>query len=236
MFRFPFGQIHYVDAVSLSQQYDDIFVGRGYEVLGLDGAVRIMDCGGNIGLSAIWFKRRYPGATIVVFEADPTIARVLEQNLHRCGIQQVTVVQAAVGAHAGTASFLPNNSDGGYVVTGSGLAVPAVRLVDMLDGPIDILKIDIEGSEFSLLMDLCYSGRASLVKHIICEIHGGTNVQKQFGEVWDALTQAGFCIAVRSATSVPEGVQGTGSDPTPFSGLASAGFQLNLYAWRPSRE
>src|SRR5579871_1024667 len=74
-FRFPFGRIRYVDVVSLRQQYDDIFVGRHYNVAGMSGAVRIVDCGGNIGLSTIWFKMRYPDARIVVYEADPYIAQ-----------------------------------------------------------------------------------------------------------------------------------------------------------------
>src|SRR5437773_6120971 len=53
VFRFPFGPVHYVDARSLADQYAEIFVNRQYEVAGLGHAPRIIDCGGNIGLSAL---------------------------------------------------------------------------------------------------------------------------------------------------------------------------------------
>src|SRR5436190_2156369 len=80
-FRFPFGRIRYMDARSLAHQFAEIFVDRGYEITGLGTTPRIIDCGGNIGLSTIWFRLHYPGAVITVFEADPNIAEMLTWNL-----------------------------------------------------------------------------------------------------------------------------------------------------------
>lgn len=53
----------------------------------------ILDCGGNIGMSVIWFKQRYPRARITVFEADPQTADLLEENVRTLGLASVTVVQ-----------------------------------------------------------------------------------------------------------------------------------------------
>lgn len=230
-FRFPFGQIRYVDVESFKHQYDDIFIDRSYEVWGVGGTPRIVDCGGNIGLSVIWFKMRYPHAQITAFEADPTIVEVLRDNLRSCGINDVDVVHAAVGAISGSANFLPNQSDGGYVGDGLGVRVPAVRLSEFLHEPVDILKVDIEGSEFGLIRDLCATGRMTLVRHIICEIHGNAKTRALLGDLWSALTQAGFKVTMSWAVNVPTASL-PDTEPVPYSRLASSGFLLQLYAWQ----
>ena len=75
--RLPFGRIRYADADSLRTTYHQIFVQGIYQVDGLGDAPKIIDCGGNIGLSVIACKLRYPQARIVVFEADPALAAIL---------------------------------------------------------------------------------------------------------------------------------------------------------------
>ena len=45
--------------------YREIFLDHGNEVAGLGDAPVILDCGGNIGMSVIWFKQRYPRARII---------------------------------------------------------------------------------------------------------------------------------------------------------------------------
>ena len=64
-FRFPFGPVRYMDAGVMLSLYREIFLDRGYEVAGLGDAPVILDCGGNIGMSVIWFKQRYPRARII---------------------------------------------------------------------------------------------------------------------------------------------------------------------------
>src|SRR5690348_6625614 len=82
-FRFPFGLVHYTDQEALGDMYRELFLERVYEVEGLPDAPRIIDCGGNIGMSVIWFKQRYPQARITVFEADPALADILAENVQR---------------------------------------------------------------------------------------------------------------------------------------------------------
>jgi FkbM family methyltransferase len=230
-FRFRFGRVRYVDAWSLQAQYEEIFTKRGYEVTGLGDNPHIIDCGGNIGLSVIWFKRRYPGARITVFEADPALAEILDMNVRRCGLRSVEVVRAAVGADSTPVTFVPEGSDMGYVGAGPGIAVRSVRLSECLCRPVDLLKVDIEGSEYALLGDLCATGRIALVKNIVCEVHGRGAVQEQAVRLWDDLGQAGFRLTVAGARVTPF-VPGP-PEPTPFPGAGSGKFVLHLYAWRP---
>lgn len=165
-FAFPSGPVCYMDAGLMLSLYREIFLDRDYEVAGLGEAPVILDCGGNIGMSVIWFKQRYPRAGITVFEADPQTADLLEENVRALGLTSVTVVRAAVSDAAGKVSFVPEGSLGGHVADGPGVLVDAVRLSDLITEPADYLKVDIEGSEFGVLKDLCATGKIGLVKYL----------------------------------------------------------------------
>lgn len=229
-FTFPFGTIRYVDVKALTWQYPEIFLERAYEVMGLSDSPRIIDCGGHIGLSVIWFKQRYPHSQITVFEAHPAIADILEENVHKLALPSVEIMKTAVSNSSGSVIFLPNGSDGGRVNTAGTLYVPSVRLSDYLCEPVDILKLDIEGSEFQVVEDLCLTDKIHLVKHIICEVHGRSDVLQRVGTFWLQLANAGFRLAIKRAQAV--NIPGP-AEPTPFPAVKTAKFLLHLYAWRP---
>src|SRR2546421_8598701 len=71
-----------------------------YEIFGLNqylfscktDAPFIIDCGAHIGMSILYFKRRYPHAQIVAFEANPQTFQVLEQNIKQNHIQGVQLI------------------------------------------------------------------------------------------------------------------------------------------------
>jgi hypothetical protein len=49
--------------------------------------------------------------------------------------------------------------------------VKAGRLSNYIDGPIDLLKLDVEGAEFDVMSDLKGSGKLSQIKRMIIEYH-----------------------------------------------------------------
>ena len=71
--------------------------------------------------------------------------------------------------------------------------------MDQIDGPVDLLKMDIEGSEYDVIADLCQSGRIAQVRTLICEVHGNPATQRQVGELWRQLTEAGFRLSLFDA-------------------------------------
>lgn len=232
-FRFPFGRVHYTDAAALWTMYEEHFLSQIYAVDRLPDRPYIIDCGGNIGLSVIWFKQRYRHARITVFEADPALAEILEENVHHLKLSSIEVVKAAVSGTAGFAKFARDRPLTGHVASQSeeGLPIACVRLSDRLGESVDLLKIDIEGSEYSLLNDLCTTGKIKLVRHLVCEVHGSTRVQNQIGTLWTMLSSAGFALTIAGAET--NGRLPGPADPTPFTGVASGKFILFLYAWQP---
>lgn len=232
---FPFGRVHYTDAISLRTMYLQIFVDRVYDVDGLGAEPTMIDCGGNIGLNVIAFKRRYPRAQVTTFEADPIIAATLRENIAALQLSDVEVVSAAVGAQPGHTSFLPNGALGGHVISDelpgvafqSAISVPQVRLSECITRPVDVLKLDIEGSEYAVLADLCDSGRIDLVQRVICEVHAGPSTQPAFARLWAQLTRAGFHISLRDVRSVASAPR------PPFPVIPGELYAVYLYAWRP---
>ena len=230
-FLFSFGRLHFVDVLSLACQFDDIFMRRVYDFTANSYSPRIIDCGGNVGLSVIWFKQRYPQSKITVFEADPTIAQVLEQNLKSVRPDDVEIVKAAAWMAGGTVQFAPDGADGGRVCRSNYLReVPAVRLADLITGSVDLLKMDIEGAEFDVLADLCATGKIRQVRRLICEVHNRDANCLNVSELLTALSQNGFKICFSHARPAPDL---TGQPQlTPFPAVADGRFLLELYAWQ----
>ena len=231
-FTFPFGQLEYLDGKSLKWQYWEIFVQKAYEFETERDDPIIVDCGGNIGLSTIWFKHRYPKGQVTVFEADPIIAEVLSANLLALGLADVQVVKSAVWTEAGRVAYTSDRADSGRIDPEHGQQfVDAVRLADCITQPVDLLKLDIEGAEYPVVRDLCITGTISRVRRLICEIHGRQNDSLALEALLRQLAEHGFSFTLAGARSAPD-LPGEPA-PTPFPSVPDRKFLLNLYAWQP---
>ena len=150
--------LEYGDAGSVWPQWDDIFLRRTLMFETRVEQPRILDCGANVGVASLFFKQQYPRATITAFEADPAIADICRRNLAANGAADVELVAAAVWTSRGETEFVCEGSDSGAVaelglIKGRTQKVPTVRLRDYLGERIDLLKLDIEGSELPVLED-----------------------------------------------------------------------------------
>ena len=229
-FQFPFGKVNFVDGLSFLYQFQDIYIDRVYEFSTSQKNPLILDCGGNVGLSVIWFKHKYPQSRIHVFEADPDIAQTLTKNIQSLQLENVAITTAAVWTNNGQVNFANDGADGGCISEKATRQVAAVRLADCITEPVDLLKLDIEGAEFDVIQDLITSGKIQQVQRIICEIHNRDASCKQFAEVLTGLSQAGFNLSISQAHNAPD-LSGA-IHPTPFAHLTDAKFLLQFYAWQ----
>lgn len=229
--RFPFGTISYVDFQAMLHQYDEIFVQGAYDFVADTDSPFILDCGGHIGLSVIRFKSLYPHARIVTFEPDPIIADVLRRNLLSLHLESVELMQAAAWVENGWVLFEPDGRDGGRVRPMDGrIRVPAIRLADYIQQPVDLLKLDIEGAEYEVLLDLCETDKICLVKRIICEFHIRAEAHVRLGQVLLKLALKGFSLSFGKGAPAPQ-MPGN-PEPTPFRSLPDGKSLLLLYAWK----
>jgi FkbM family methyltransferase len=136
----------------------------------------IIDCGANIGASAVWFARLFPNARVVALEPEEHNYEILCLNCRT--YPNITCEQAAISCVEETVYVEdPGNGDWGFRTTSncilSNPSVPAYS-IEGIEGQFPeadllLVKIDIEGGEARLFeSNLAWIERAML---IVIELH-----------------------------------------------------------------
>ena len=172
----------------------------------------ILDCGSHIGLSVAWFKRRFPRARIVAFEPDPRTFELLRANVAANDFEGVELHNVAVSTRRGTARFYGEFDVAAPMASAHSLEeawgtqrsdrwieVETVPLADYITGPVDYLKLDIEGAETAVLPSI--ASRLHLVRAIGLEFHGtGPRAAEDEARVLGVLERSGFRATVTRKT------------------------------------
>ena len=217
------------DAASFLASYRELFVDGTLAFEWDADEPRILDLGANIGLSVLYYKRNYPRARVVAFEADPAIYRYLVKNVHGNGFVDVELVNQAAWDTAGRLRFLPDGADGGAVREGAeaaaGFEVDACDLGAYLEGrTFDVVKMNIEGAETRVLPAI--APHLSRVRLLFVEYHSRVGEPQEFDRVVRVMAEAGFRLYVRSPWSAKSPLVAT----TSQNGFD---MQLFLFGRRP---
>lgn len=186
----------------------EIFEGDEYQFESASTAPAILDCGSHIGLSVAWFKRQYPRARITAFEPDPATFRLLQTNVALNGFEDVELLNLAVSSRKGSARFFGDfeaavpmasahslRQDWGAQRSEQWILVDTVPLSDYITGPIDYLKLDIEGMESEVLTSI--RPRLHLVRAIGLEFHGtGPEAAGEEDRLLELLRENGFRVSI----------------------------------------
>ena len=114
----------------------------------------IVDLGANVGYSCLYWCQQYPEAHVTAFEPHPRHVSAIAGHLSANHFaDRVEVVEVAAGVAKAEAFLRDAGSSSTITSDQTGYAVPVVDVFERLSGPIDILKIDIEGGEYGLLSD-----------------------------------------------------------------------------------
>lgn len=140
----------------------------------------IYDIGANIGVATLVLNNIYPNAIIHCFEPEPENFEILRRNTEHLG-PKVVLNKVALSNYNGTTQLYgsedPNNLGGfsTHIKPSEGKVpntqVPVVRTSFYIDkvGAPEIIKIDCEGSEHDILLDV---PDLSKVLWITGELHG----------------------------------------------------------------
>ena len=146
-------QLHYVRELR-EQRRERTFVRLLREAVPPGGTV--LEGGAHLGFVTVHAARAAgPGGRVVVFEPNPAVHGVLRENLAANGVSdRVEVIAKALGEASGTARFFVR-ADESSLYEPSGEAetteVDVVRADELLDGPVDVVKLDVEGAEVAAL-------------------------------------------------------------------------------------
>ncbi|GAA4464470.1 hypothetical protein GCM10023189_43730 [Nibrella saemangeumensis] len=222
-------QFNVPDALSFVWQYKEIFVDEFYRFNTQQPAPVIFDCGANIGMSVAYFRKQYPNARVVAFEADPKISAILQQNLSRNQIANLEVVNKAVWVNNDGILFGSEAADSSSIYSQSPKSfIPSVRLHDYLvrESRIDMLKIDIEGAETDVLDDCRHA--LSHVQNLFVEFHSYIGQPQSLGRVVQIIEENGFRYYVNTYQDRKRPFINHQYANNPVMDL-----QLNIFAWRP---
>ncbi len=157
--------------------FDEVLVQEEYKVTEVVSPRVIVDAGGNIGLSAIYFATRFPEATVYTIEADPETFQRLKANTAQCN--NIVPINAALTARDGedlffyrgersVASSLRRRSPTDIEVRVKSVSIDGIMSTYGI-GVIDICKFDIEGGEADAF---AIGDLSAKIRFCIGEVHG----------------------------------------------------------------
>lgn len=169
----------------------------------------IVDCGSNIGISVLYFKKQFPNAKITAFEPDPDNFQLLQQNIKQNNLNNIEAHNVAVSDQIGDIDLFfesDKSSTLGNTTTNTWgdrpgfnkITVPSVKLSDYIkDQDIDYLKLDVEGAERKVFEDI--SKHLPHIKELGFEFHH-TNTEgneANYNSILDLLKENGFELDIK---------------------------------------
>ncbi len=213
------------DFKSFFWQYKQIYVDKCYQFISEGENQIILDCGANVGLSALFFSETYPSAKIIAYEADAEIYNCLRKNIQVNNMRNLEAVHKAVWVDNAGVSFQAEGADGGAVTSGKGISVESISLKEVIDvcKTVDLLKMDIEGAEVEVIV----SAKEVLhkCKNIFIEYHSFAGKQQHLHDLLTILADNGFRYYLKEEVVLSQ----------PFVTKGNSGpmdMQINIFAYK----
>ena len=162
----------------------------------------IIDIGANIGAFTCFAARRHRGSVVHAFEPSPAHADLLDENIRRNGLTNVTVHRKAVTRDGREVRFSALGSGGGsgiFLHDGGSPTILQSASLDLVDfAPFEslFLKLDCEGAEGEIIEWVCANLPTLPARiTIACEYHHWCPVPKP--QMLGELRTHGFAVEER---------------------------------------
>jgi FkbM family methyltransferase len=158
--------------------FNEIFVTNEYAFKTEVKEPLFIDCGANLGMSILYFKKMFPDSKIIAFEANPRVFDLLSLNIKENKLSNVSIHNLALYSEEKEISFFAgdNTLEGSVISTRGGqneIKVKATKLSNYLKDfdSVDLIKIDVEGAEKEIINDLFDSKTINKAKEYFIEYH-----------------------------------------------------------------
>ena len=207
--------LHFFDYSAFAIVFEEVYVGGAYEFRAANREPFLIDAGANIGVSIAFFKTLYPDCRILAFEPDAENFRLLEENARANGWTRTELHATGLHRRDGELPFYIYNDSPGALSSGFWQlrsAGEASRVTALRTEPlsryvgefVDLLKLDVEGSEHAILEDLAESGALARIGRIVCEYHHHVQPgDDRLGKFLSTLESAGFGYHLLAPLAMP---------------------------------
>jgi FkbM family methyltransferase len=158
-------RLSYPSVGSMRWIFGEIFISRDYEPPPGLPVRKVVDAGANVGTATLFYKHRFPDAEVMCFEPDPRAFEYLKRNVEDNGIDGVTLHNIGLAESRRSAQLFVDPKGPGSRQSVSrdfaesvmketeplALNIELAPLADYVIGNVDVLKIDVEGSELAAL-------------------------------------------------------------------------------------
>lgn len=169
--------------------FEEIFIRQIYYFKSNTDTPAIIDCGSNIGLSVLFFKKLYPSAKIKAFEPDPASFALLKDNVEQNNLTDVLIYNIALSdAEQETILHKDASPEGTLTMSlfasplkSSQIKVSAQKLSGYISEKVQFIKADTEGAEIYIINDLLQTNKISLAERLAIEYHAditGVSIDK----------------------------------------------------------
>lgn len=192
--------------------YKDVFFYKEYKFQTNKKSPFIIDCGSHIGIPLLYFKFVYPNATIFGFEANPSTFSLLKTNVSQNKLKKVKIFNKALSNKRGSINFYTHKFGWSWGDAGvknswyspekyKTIKVESIQLSKLINKPVDLLKMDIEGMELLALQGL--GKKIANVKEMIIEFHeSSTNKNNNLESLLKLLSKNGFSYTIHYPISI----------------------------------
>jgi FkbM family methyltransferase len=220
---------------SLAFLHNEIFVKLVYYFRARRPDPLIVDGGSNIGMSVLFFKALYPDARVLAVEPAAPAHHLLVANVEANRLADVEVHHAALGRENRVVPFYEDPDDPATFrmstrrerIPGGETTVEQRRLSGLIDGDVDLLKLDVEGAEDDVLDELVESGAIARVDQLVVEYHHHLDPARDFLDVFlERLRAQGF----RYQLAAREGLADRANQEPAFQDVLVYAYRTRLAA------
>lgn len=196
--RYPSSDSNVFCDVWEKKQYQPV-VDLMKRTIGYNDQITIMDAGGNIGCTGLYFKKEFPSSHVMILEPEFSNFSLLKRNIELNKCKDIAIVHAGLWKGEAYVEIQKDFRDGRewtYYMkeVPCRTELKGFGVLDMMKQyrweHIDLLKIDIEGGERYLFEDEKQASRfLSKTRFIAMEIHDEFNIRAKIN---NCLSDNGF--------------------------------------------
>ena len=163
------------------------------EALASRGSPRVLDLGGNVGFFGAYALARFPGAKVTSIEPDPFNLPLLRRCAELNAPERWQIVEACALSYTGTVAFEAGQYADSHVAEPAAgrVLVPGVDVLPLL-ADADLVKMDIEGSEWPILLDPRFKETLSAAACVLEWHERGCPSPRPADAAAEAFRQAGY--------------------------------------------